>query len=173
MSDATFKAAVAESRKVERAVAAWLMKRNGCSVLPVYDYSGLSQDKAPKLQAFSSADSLVCPDLLVARRGLLTWVEVKWKTACIHWRKTSQDQTGIDRRLFDQYVRVAAVTGARVFLMFCHREPDVVTCDDLASLAVAKGRRDSVRSSTMPAMISWPIDSLHRVAKFSDIHTEA
>jgi len=170
-----FRSAVARARVIEIAVATWLMER-GCLILPVYDYSGLGENKAPKLQAFSATDSLVTPDLLVARSGLLSWCEVKWKSGVIHYRKTNERETGIDLRLWHQYQKVKAVTGAKVFLLFAHSNPEdsVITCDELAVLDALPQKRESARGrGGHPPMINWPIRLLHRMASYDDVIREA
>ena len=70
------------SKGIEEAVARWCMRRGG-KVLPVYDYSGLADDKAPKLQALPASLSRVLPDLLVFRGRHRFWVEIKLKTRAI------------------------------------------------------------------------------------------
>ena len=109
-----FEQAVARARVIEQAVAAWLMRRR-CQILPVYDYSGLGKGKAPKLAGASR--SLVTPDLLVAREGMTTWVEVKWKTsATLHKTSGSVDIGVIERRLWGTTTRRSSASpGSRLF----------------------------------------------------------
>lgn len=174
-SDDQFQASLAKARKIERAVAAWLMSK-GARILPVYDYSGLGEGKAPKLQAFSASDSLVTPDLLVARRGCMSWCEVKWKTSAFHFRKTNEFETGIDLRLWNQYQRVKKITGCRVFLVFVHEAEDTVTCDEIGLLdslpnkrVSSWGRPSEDTNRSHPPMVNWPLRVLHPLATYRQV----
>lgn len=168
MQREAFERALAHARTIEMAVAAWLMSR-GARILPVYDYSGLGDGKAPKLTAFSATESLVTPDLLVARRGVLSWCEVKWKSHAFRFRRTNEDETGIDLRLWRQYRAVRSVTGARVFLVFAHEHENVVTCDELGRLEALSPRESRTGLGGHPPMINWPLRLLHPLAEYREI----
>ena len=173
MPQSDFESALVRARKIEQAVATWLMAR-GSSILPVYDYSGLGANKAPKLQAFSASESLVTPDLLVARRGVTCWLEVKWKSHAFHFRKRNEFETGIDLRLFRQYQRVREITGCKVWIVFAHRDENVVTCNEIGELDAMPSKRVSQWGSDgHPPMINWPLRHLHRLAEYAQIIPEA
>jgi hypothetical protein len=159
-------------RQIERDVAAWLMRR-GCRILPVYDYSGLGENKAPKLQAFSAQDSLITPDLLVARRGLLQWCEVKWKDHAEHTILTNEYETGIGQYLFAQYRLVKHVSGARVFIVFAHRQENVITCNELDDLSSIGARAYNEDKMDRGGMWFWPLRKLHVLAKYDDVIKES
>lgn len=111
-----FAASVEYGRSAEVSIAGCLM-RAGRLVLPVYAYSGLSQDKAPKMQS-AGGDGLVTPDLLVAGGGRVYWVEVKRKrradpTTC----RGGRPETGISLRLWNHYRKIKAQTG--LLVCFC------------------------------------------------------
>ena len=163
-----FETQLARGRAIERAVARWLQAR-GSLILPVYDYSGLGEGKAPKLEAFTVADSLVTPDLLVARRGVLVWVEVKYKHHADLTRKTGLLETGISLRLWREYHRVREVSGTRVFLAFAHESEDVLTCDEIETLCSLSPREYDGPKMGRGGMVFWPLSRLHRIASFAEV----
>lgn len=162
-----FESKLARARAIEVAVATWLRAR-GARILPVYDYSGLGSGKAPKLEAFSASDSLVTPDLLVARRCTLSWCEVKWKARANLFRQTNEFETGIDLRLWRQYRHVRHETGARVFIVFAHEAEGFVTCDDIDVLDAMPSKR-VYSGDRFAHMVNWPLRHLHRLAEYSAV----
>lgn len=106
-----------KGKDAEELVATWLMIR-GFLILPVYDYSGIQDNKAPKFQAIQTKLSLVTPDLLCAKDGALKWVEVKWKTSTTLYRKKREVRTGLPRKHWEHYKKVQAVSGVPVWLLF-------------------------------------------------------
>lgn len=171
MPPSRFEEDLARARVVERAFASWLMQR-GSRILPVYDYSGLGSGKAPKLEAYAASDSLVTPDLLVARSGSLVWCEVKWKASANLFRRTNEFETGIDLRLWKQYQRVRRETGARVFLVFAQMSEGIVTCDDIDALDALPSKR-VYDGPAYDSMVNWPLRHLHRLANYAEVVREA
>lgn len=139
----------------ERPIAEWF-KRHGHVILPTYAFSAAG---APKLEAFCAEDSIVNPDLLVARRGLMFWVEVKLKTSVTRYRIGGTDDTGIDRRLWLHYRACAEATGAKVFLAFAHEDLDAVYLDDTDRLDLIK-RVDPTDAMAKGGMVFWRVDML-------------
>ena len=170
-AESSFRVALAGARAVEIAVAAWLMDR-GHLVLPVYDYSGAGDDKAPRLHAFSCEDSLVLPDLLVCRAGLSQWVEVKYKTAGSATAiRGNQIQTGISLRLYQQYDRVARESGFDVWMCFAHRTENLITLNslkELRNLPVSGPPRKS-SGPDRGGSVFWPLEELRVVASFGEV----
>ncbi len=152
----------------ERAVARWLQTK-GWRVLPVYDFSGKGDDKAPKLAAFSAEDSLVTPDLLIARRGLARWVEVKFKTAASYTFITGTRDTGISLRLWGQYGSVGRESGLGVFLCFAHETEDSVTLNSYRELMDMSPRLS--RGPDRGGSVLWPLAKLRRIASYREIVT--
>lgn len=106
-------------RSVELLVSDWL-KGRGWYVIPSYDYSGDSRDKAPRLSGL--ADAFPVPDLdvcraLPRRTATRRWVEVKAKEAASYTRKTDRYEHGIEH--YDDYVKVAELTGTEPWLAIC------------------------------------------------------
>ena len=158
----------ARGLRIEKRVAQWFMK-TGWMVLPGYQFSGPSNDNAPVMQAFSSSESAVIPDLLVARNGVMRWVEVKLKTQATPWRNGGYRlDTGIARRHWNAYETVARATGAEVWLSFAHEFENQVTCDrivDLASIA----RVDDGERMERGGMCFFPWNELNKVGTFDEI----
>lgn len=177
MPRSSFAAALAFGRSIEIAAAAWLKKR-GALILPVYDYCGLANDKAPRLEAFSSSDSLVTPDLLVARKGLLSWVEVKHKSESTWFRNKGREETGIETRLWRSYQNVAKCTGAHVWLMFLHSrgfvgdgvvKPGEVLVQDAFILASDQRDGSMFQGGRKVPMTYFPTGLMMRIADYSDV----
>jgi hypothetical protein len=160
-----FEQAVARARVIEQAVAAWLMRRR-CQILPVYDYSGLGKGKAPKLAGASR--SLVTPDLLVAREGMTTWVEVKWKTSATLHKTSGSVDTGIERRLWDHYSEVERVTGIPVWIVFVHQTEREIRGEPISTLKSCA--RFGVGAGA--GMVYFPVAKIRQLASFQDVMRE-
>lgn len=106
----------------ESLIAQWL-RRRGWHVLPAYEKE-IDNGKGPRL--FMASDSgkaqLIAPDLLVMRSGKFLWVEAKHKTRFSWYGKGGYWVTGVDRRHFEDYCRVADSTDLDVWLLFLHRD---------------------------------------------------
>ena len=163
----TFEQNLAFGREIEKAVASWLMGR-GPRILPVYDYSGLSEGKAPKFTAAVQSDSLVLPDLLGAKEGKSSWFEVKFKDHADFTRKTQRLETGISKRLWEHYHKVQEQSGLPVWLIFAHRKENELRCASLASLI---GTERVYGGSKMghAGMVFFDYRALRYLARLSDI----
>jgi hypothetical protein len=164
-SDEQFRKNLEIARVEEKRVASWLMKR-GWRILPVYDFSGLQEDKAPKLQAYSASDSLVLPDLLCARAGVTKWVEVKWKTDASMTTITRRLETGISLRLWRNYIAASDVSGIEVWIAFVHKNQHHLTLNSLSELKAKNGLRVSPKGPDMGGSVFWPLEELREVSKW-------
>jgi hypothetical protein len=155
--DITKRPEFARGRAGEQVVAAWLQER-GWYVIPSYDYCGEDGNKAPKLMGLRT--SYPVPDLDVARNGVRRWVEVKTKTAASLFRKTNSLDHGIEHRLYESYLRVAAETGTECWIAVYETSTGDLLCQRLTELG-------EPRKSTMNGapMAYWPR------ARFSVLHT--
>lgn len=178
-ADERFRVSVEFYRRYEKAVAAWLMRR-GWFIFPVYDFSGLGENKAPKLQAASPTQSLVTPDLFVSRGGTSKWVEVKWKTHAEPGiirsmaRKCQPNdalETGVSLRLWRHYEQVQSVSGCEVWITFVHereREMRGAKLDELRkSLRIYDGQKMGRHGM---AFFAW--DDLVRLAPLDAVLAE-
>lgn len=107
----------------ESIVAQWLRSR-GYNVLPIYEKE-LDEKKGPALYACTG--SFVAPDMLVFRSGSLghdpggiRWIEAKTKSAFTWHRQTEQWTTGIDKRLYRNYLQVMKLSPWPLWIMFLH-----------------------------------------------------
>lgn len=124
------------SRIYEIAVGAWLQAERGYFILPSYDYSGLANDKAPRLEC--GRDKLVLPDLLAfhpARQP--TWFEVKLKARADLYRKTNTLETGMATRHLQDYRRVKTLTRMQVWVFFVHELEEMVVTSEIDELPVS------------------------------------
>lgn len=163
----SFEEQLERGREIEKAVAKWLMNR-GQRVLPVYDYSGLAEGKAPKFTAAIQSESLVLPDLLAAKAGKSTWFEVKFKERADFTKITNRLETGISRRLFEQYQRVEVESGCPVWLIFAHKREDELRGDALQRLAATARFYDGGRMGR-GGMVFFDYRALKFLARFSEV----
>ena len=110
-----------------------LLRSKGWYVIPSYDYSGDDGNKAPRMEG--PKNSIIIPDLDIAKDGVRNWAEVKTKDAPSFTRKTNQYEHGIPMRHFDEYHKVQAITGCRVWLFVYELQSGEVVCADLDALA--------------------------------------
>lgn len=117
-----FEEKLAFGRVGEEKIANWLINRCGAAVLPVYQIDS-DDKKGPRL--FAKQHKLTVPDLLVwTQSDGLIWMEAKRKTV-FSWHENTQSwQTGIDKRLFEQYEKVAVRTSLPVWLLFLHEKTE-------------------------------------------------
>ena len=101
-------------------------------MIPSYDYSGEDGNKAPRMQGLSA--SLVIPDLDIAKGGTRRWAEVKVKATALLWRKTGEYQHGIDRRHYEDYLRVEKITGCHVWLFILEEDTQTILAESLDKL---------------------------------------
>ena len=113
-ADSTFDEKLEFARHTERGVSEWLQSR-GWYVLPTYDYSGLAENKAPKMHGRD--DSLVIPDLDICKGGERRWAEVKYKDQSTYHRKTGTVEHGISARLLSHYRAVQSSSGCDVWVL--------------------------------------------------------
>jgi hypothetical protein len=162
-----FKAALAAARVWEARMATWL-RSHGYLILPTYDYTGIGGDKAPRLEAERATDSLVLPDLLVAKGGRSFFVEVKVKARADWTRVSEQLETGLDGRLWSHYLRVEEATGLPVWLAFLHQKEGLVLCNSLAELRPLARSYDGGRMGRKE-MVFFPFDELRRIANLDEL----
>ncbi len=114
-------------QKWESAVSEWLQE-NQNFVFNAYEYTPIEDGvrKAPKLHISPSSESLIAPDLQVAKDGFTHWVEVKSKSNCAYpfskrgnWHYRT---TGIDIKHWDSYWKVQEVGGIEVVIFFVHED---------------------------------------------------
>jgi hypothetical protein len=147
----TFESALAWGGEMEKRLTRWLLSQ-GFMILPGYDYSGEGGEKAPRLHG--SAESLVIPDLLVAKDGGTRWVEVKRKTETTLNRNSGRVETGLAWRLVKHYRRVKQAPGLPVWILFAHEKEGEVRggeIDDLMTRACPRlwGGSQMDRGGTM------------------------
>jgi len=166
MNDA-FAKKIEVARQFEKALAAWFQTRFGAYILPTYDYSGLQEDKPPKLLAES--ESLVIPDLLICRRGKTTWVECKWKSSTALHRNTNTPTTGINLRHWEHYLRVRRVSGCDVVVMFIHIAEQEMRGDTIETLRANEHHRYDGGKMGRDGMIFWDWGKLRRWCTLAEV----
>ena len=108
--DATFQ----QGRNGEKIVAR-LLQQEGWGIVPSYDYSGETNDKAPRLQFLRSG--LVIPDLDASHLAYgRIWVEVKTNSEASWYIIGQQYQHGIREKHWNDYIEVQRITRTPVWL---------------------------------------------------------
>lgn len=111
-----FEAALKYGVAGETAIARWLRAR-GNAVMPVYEKI-VDTGKGPQIYLMDI--ELIAPDFLTFKGGQALWIEAKHKTAFAWNRQRSLWVTGIDKRHYEHYLRVAEESGWPVWLLFLH-----------------------------------------------------
>lgn len=77
-------------------------------------------------RAVGLAKSFVLPDLQVARGGVVRWVEVKGKGRIVKYQKAREFRTGIEERLWNDYLHIETESGVPGYLAMVHlrRDPE-------------------------------------------------
>lgn len=78
---------------------------------------------------FQTSAHVILPDLIAFSTTDKKWVEVKRKSAWMRYRAAQRWETGMDTRLWENYKRVADVTGIPVWILFFHDNPQPSTAD--------------------------------------------
>ena len=169
-----FAQSLKEGRLIESAVAQYLMRKYGISILPVYDIE-IATGKGP--QFFSASGSFAAPDLLCwQRRRTMYFVEVKSKSIFTWHRITSNWVTGIDLNHYLDYRKVQELSGASVYLMFLHAggadERGIETPSGLfhADLNTEPNHIWPHATAAFPhGVVMWRHDQLKKIANYDDV----
>ena len=128
-SNAEFRRMLGIGKIAEDKISTYL-KALGYYVLPTTNFS---EKGAPKLEAENSNDSIVMPDLQAFKSNVRCWFECKWKTRATE-NNRGKLETGVDLRLYDNYLDSEQTTGMPVALVFVHEHEQVVRCATLKQL---------------------------------------
>lgn len=123
------------SKVYEIAFGRYLERTRSYWILPSYDYSGLANNKAPRLTCVR--ERLVIPDLLGFKAGLGGWFEIKLKAHADFYRKTQTWETGLPYRHWQDYQRVNSITGFPVWLIFIHEKENVVKFGNVKDMPIS------------------------------------
>lgn len=131
-------------RDGERAIAD-LIRRRGGYIVPSYDYSGLANDKPPRLHGLHCAYAI--PDLDIATKQGRIWLEVKTYTRPTFYRKIGEWQHGIRSRLWRHYCDVERLTHTPVWICVYELESqEVLVARQKCLVAYGEFRNDQQNS---------------------------
>ena len=102
----------------EGIIANWFIGRGYC-VLPAYEIE-IPTGKGPRL--FTSEGGIISPDMLVFNQNKIFWIEAKTKSAFTFYRKTWTFQTGIDKRHWNEYLKIQDFINWPIWLLFFHKK---------------------------------------------------
>ena len=169
----SFEQTLAEGRVGESDVARWFISR-GWGVLPAYEKE-FNDHKGPRV--FSASGQIVAPDMLVFKRGKVFWVEAKNKSAFTYHRKSGHWVTGVDQHHFDDYLRIADISGWPIWLMFVQRPgtakdspPDCPTGlfgGDISDLAISI--HHAHKNGGPHGMVYWAVPPLKKICSLMEI----
>ncbi len=174
----TFAEQLAFGQIAESAIARWLRRAYGCSVLPVYE-TELDTGKGPRF--FTPDEEIVAPDMLVLKNGRVFWIEAKHKDVFSWHRLTRRWVTGIDLHHYHQYLRIAEGFPYPVFLLFLHRRDEAADRRPDEPWPCPTGlfgqelrwlsRRENHRSAQWGrhGMVYWAHDTLRRFATLDEV----
>jgi len=143
-----------KGHKGEQLIAS-LLREHGWYVIPSYDYTG-EDDKAPRLQG--EAESLVIPDLDIARDGTRRWAEVKTKEEATKYRKLNRWEHGFPLRHYHHYLRVQEITGDEVWIFIYEESTGHILCGKLDDLSEVKREYNGEKMSR-GGMVFFPRDA--------------
>lgn len=101
----------------EKQVAEYLInieKRN--KVLPLFQFSYGSS--SPFISSIEG--EIIAPDFLILDRGKYSYAESKRKQKWVLYNKNTARETGLDVKLWKEYMRLVRSTGAPIELYFLH-----------------------------------------------------
>jgi len=166
----TFDKSLAVGKVGESQIAEWL-KRRGNHILPVYEIEK-GQYAGPAVYT-SEGESVIAPDMLSFGGGKTTWVEAKYKEAFSWHRKTSCWVTGIDRRHYQEYLKIRELVDWPIWLLFLHRggcakdsvkSPAGLFGNDLEYLSEHINHEHENWGKT--GMVYWAINSLKKLSDY-------
>jgi len=166
MGNGDFRVQRERSLVYEKAFALYLQRR-GYYILPTYDYTGLKDDKAPRLKGENQ--SLVVPDLLAAKNGLFSWFEIKLKQQADLYRKTNVLETGLALRHWKHYQEVKRLTGTLVNIIFIHEKEQEIRCGELSILEKYHSHTYKGDRMDRGGTIFFAYERLPRVGTFADL----
>ncbi|KKN79827.1 hypothetical protein LCGC14_0336820 [marine sediment metagenome] len=181
-SNERFQTQLAFGKIAEQQIIMWLRRRCGYAVLPVYELE-MSTGKGPQL--FFPDSECVAPDVLAIRGEDTKWIEAKRKTVFTWHRYSRAWTTGIDRRHFREYQRIAEQTPFPVYLLFLHESsrpsqndrdhncpdecPSGLFGDDLALLVERVNHESDEWGSN--GMVYWRHDDLPQIATLEEVQS--
>lgn len=183
--DASFEHMLKIGQTGEDVISCWFRSR-GWSVLPVYPVVE-DANKGPRLYtaAHNPQKELVAPDMLAMKGAKIQWLEAKRKSKFAWYAKGGAWQTGIDRRLFDHYLKVSEVTQLPVWLLFLHVDstPSVEDlqrkCIGVPSIGLFGNEIKALSSKIQEGefknryrpnpMVFWSESQLRKIASLQDV----
>ncbi len=177
MVSRTFAEALAFGKTGESAIAQYMMKVCGCSVLPVYDTLGEAY-KGPRF--YTPRGELVAPDMLVFKDSYAVWIEAKHKHTFSWHLITRRWTTGIDLHHYEDYRTIAQRHPQPVWLLFLH--PDASDRErnpkgELAPIGLFGGeikwlaQRENHRHANWGThgMVYWAETTLRKIASWQEV----
>lgn len=141
MTRIAFEESLAFGAEGEHTVARWLLGR-GTAVSPLYQFT--LHDQAPVILWDDDGREIRCvlPDLHCYRDGKAFFAEVKRKNQWWDNRKAGCLETGMNLRLWREYLRVRIRTGCPVYVFFLHEtmQPTGLYVGEIRDLAKRKPR---------------------------------
>lgn len=169
-----FSDGLVHGKGVERSYARYTCEKYGYIAYCVSD-SKISEVEGPRLVTPSNFVGPVTPDIQFwgGEDGKF-WVDVKAKTGLTLYKKNGQTQTGVDVRLFDEYVRFQQLTGEKVYIV--HISAGRPTVDSpattpgifSASVSELNTFHDHVGYSKGKSLYYWNIQLFERIGTPED-----
>jgi len=177
MTKEIFEKRLADGRLGEDLISRWF-RSFGWNVVPAYETS-IDSGKGPRFFA-ASGDNIVSPDLLIFQGREFRWIEAKHKSAFTWYRINESWQTGIDRRHWNEYLKVREQSKLPVYLFFLHEPGHVAkdTPDGMISpsglygesIDVLKDKIDHESALHGPSgMVYWKEQDLKKYAEYAMI----
>ena len=144
----------------ERTVRKWY-RDQGYFVVPT---SAIEMGGAPKLVGLLQAH--VLPDMQAAQAGEMRWVEIKFKTAPVLYRKTGTWRHGVDLSNWLAYLEVERITGIPGELAIVQLRPGPKADSSLlllrATFATLRGLGQEITYPDGKDVVVWDVDRFDR-----------
>lgn len=157
----------------EGEISSWFVRR-GYAVLPAYEVE-LQHGKGPRL--FCANGPLIAPDLLVFNARKTLWIEAKTKSA-FTWHRISRTwQTGLDKRHWLDYLKIAQTTPFAIWILFLHKPNGTAKDTPLGMVSPVGLYGNTIESLNQfvdhehenhgpSGMVYWKIQSLRKIADY-------
>lgn len=157
------------------------LRNRGWAILPPYEKE-VDDGKGPRLfLPFGLDDTeLIAPDIQAFRDRQVRWFEVKDKSTGTYFRKNRRWQTGIDRRCYQDYVKVQKITKWPVWLLFLQGEATITNAPagvkpcptGLFGCPITQPYSDDgwyTRKGRRYDMVYWGIEDLRLLATLQEV----
>lgn len=155
----SFEEKLAFGKEGEHEVGEYFMKL-GYSLLPLYQFT---EDIAPKI--YSEVETIISPDIFISGKEKAFWVEVKTKNRWINYNRIRE--TGLNKRHYDEYIKIRHNTKLPVYVVFNHKDDNPTGFYFIDIIVPYHRIWDGINCATnrrvSPPLVLWKFEALTRI----------